>query len=196
MNIDFSHRELVWDPTPEDRTGIKRWDAFCYIVKTPTETYFLKEYSYSPVLIARYHELQNSLAKHIDNMLLVSSHGARIRCLLLPDLSTSQVESTRSDTLCAVRLPYIEGVWLSSSEAQELTDMIRASTPFLKIQRIQGINCRKQPDGTIFITDIAWDIPTFLLDNPSGDMDLDELVAFTQAKWSQIIYHVYPQSRD
>lgn len=85
---------------------------------------------------------------------------------------------------------------MSASEAQELTETIRASRPPLKMQCIQGINCRKQADGSIIITDIAWDIPTFLLDNPSGDTDLDELVSYTQARWSEIIYQVYPQTRD
>jgi len=35
------------------------------------------------------------------------------------------------------------------------------------------------------VTDIAWDIPTFLRDNPSEDVVLNELVAHAYHEWSQ-----------
>lgn len=83
-----------------------------------------------------------------------------------------------------------------SKKIEDITRIIRQAVPCLKIQRIQQSNCHEQSDGTILITDVAWDIPTFLLDNPSGNLGLDDVVARVHLHWSKIIYDTYPSSRD
>ncbi len=68
--------------------------------------------------------------------------------------------------------------------------------PSIRLQRLQSVNCKQvSPEETV-ITDVAWDLPTFLLDNPSSDAKLNEMIARTQASWSAIMYQVYPDVRD
>jgi hypothetical protein len=189
--------EVVWDPTPDD-FGIKRWDSFCFLQTWPWMPLFFKEYPYPPDVIQRYHDLQNEVARAVEGNQNALSNSSHFRILTLPIVEESERIPLNPDwSLCAVNIPYISGTLAHNSPLiAEITDRIRLIVPGIRIQKIQGANCRIQTDGTIIVTDIAWDIPTFLLDNPCGQWELDKFIASLQKRWSQIIYDAYPTVRD
>ena len=63
--------------------------------------------------------------------------------------------------------------------------------PEIQLQKIQPTNCRETRED-IIITDIAWDIPGFLRNNPSENIALNALVDRTYVIWSQRMYQIYP----
>lgn len=184
--------ELIWDPTPDD-DGVKRGDSFCFLRTGPDgEKTFWKEYPYHPIIITRYHVLQNRLAQKVNSQNLCLETGKRVQVLLLPEEISSFWQRgyfLSPHDWCQVDVPYVAGE--NVPHDMDITGILQNIFPGMNLQRIHPANCRETSEATV-VTDIAWDIPGFLWDNPSENTALNNLVAQTYATWSQNMYQIYP----